>query len=73
MLLQLVNELKIRRSIATYALLSTNFSGTDAAILFLVERHDSESDNAGKMMHPFIGYLRKNQHPAAPAKLDIEA
>ena len=24
-------------------------------------------------MHPFIGYLRKNQHPAAPTKLDIEA
>ena len=61
MLVQLVNGIGIKPSIAAYALLSTSFAGADAAILFLVERHDSDSDHAGKMCHPFVGYLSDDQ------------
>jgi hypothetical protein len=58
-LVKLVNEVGIKPSIAAYALLMTAFEGPDAAMLFLVERYDSDYDanHAGKMRHPFIGYF----------------
>ena len=73
LLLQLVNEFKIKRSIAVYALLSTNFACINDAILFLLERNDSVSNHPGKMRHPFVGYLRNNLQLIAQKEQDIEA
>ena len=50
--------------IAVYALLSTEMRSAEEAVLFATEKHnkdDAGEYQAGKMKHPFIGFVPLGQ------------
>lgn len=59
---QLVRSFSLAPSVAALALLATNFAGTDAAILYVLDK----DEDSGKMRHPFIGYV----HPLADKRIE---
>ena len=60
MLVQMIKELRLKPSIASYGLLATNFKSCDAALSFLMDIDDDQASvtgTLGKIRHPYIGCL----------------